>query len=259
MGLNAFITEETIEGDEDGPLADATVAVKDNISTEGVRTTCGSRMLEEYVPPYDATVVERLKDAGATIVGKTNMDEFGMGTTTETSYFGATKNPVDEDRVPGGSSGGSAAAVAGGEADLALGSDTGVQSAPRPRTAASSASSRRTGSCRATASSPTRTPWNRSAPSRRPSRRPPRCSTCSPVPTRTTGRRGRRAPTRTTRRQRRATSTASPSASRTNSSRVRTRPSSRRSRTRSTTCGRGVRLSRTSTSRPASTPSRPTM
>jgi aspartyl-tRNA(Asn)/glutamyl-tRNA(Gln) amidotransferase subunit A len=125
MGLNAFITEETIEGDEDGPLADATVAVKDNISTEGVRTTCGSRMLEEYVPPYDATVVERLKDAGATIVGKTNMDEFGMGTTTETSYFGATKNPVDEDRVPGGSSGGSAAAVAGGEADLALGSDTG--------------------------------------------------------------------------------------------------------------------------------------
>ncbi|WP_232688446.1 Asp-tRNA(Asn)/Glu-tRNA(Gln) amidotransferase subunit GatA [Halobacterium zhouii] len=125
MGLNAFITEETIESDEDGILDGRTVAVKDNISTEGVRTTCGSRMLEEYVPPYDATVVDRLKDAGATIAGKANMDEFGMGTTTETSYFGATKNPVDENRVPGGSSGGSAAAVAANEVDLALGSDTG--------------------------------------------------------------------------------------------------------------------------------------
>ncbi len=124
-GLNAFITEETVEGADDGPLAGRTVAVKDNISTEDVRTTCGSEMLADYVPPYDATVVERLSEAGATIVGKTNMDEFGMGTTTETSAFGPTRNPVDEDRVPGGSSGGSAAAVAAGEADLALGSDTG--------------------------------------------------------------------------------------------------------------------------------------
>jgi len=125
MSLNAFVTEARIEGAEDGPLAGRTVAVKDNISTEGVRTTCGSAMLEDYVPPYDATVVERLKAAGATVVGKTNMDEFGMGSTTETSAFGPTENPAAEGRVPGGSSGGSAAAVAAGEADLALGSDTG--------------------------------------------------------------------------------------------------------------------------------------
>jgi len=122
---NAYVATDTIEGAEDGPLAGKTVAVKDNISTAGVQTTAGSAMLEGYVPPYDATVVERLKAAGATIPGKTNMDEFGMGTTTETSAYGPVENPVAEGHVPGGSSGGSAAVVASGDADYALGSDTG--------------------------------------------------------------------------------------------------------------------------------------
>ena len=122
--LNAFVTRCDVGGG-DGSLDDLTVGIKDNISTAGVETTCGSRVLEGYEPPYDATVVERLKDAGARIVGKTNMDEFGMGTTTETSAHGPTRNPVDTDHVPGGSSGGSAAAVAAGEVDAALGTDTG--------------------------------------------------------------------------------------------------------------------------------------
>lgn len=137
--INAFITV-----DKEGALAEAAasdarrkqgeplspwdgipIAVKDNICTLGVRTTCGSRMLENYVPPFDAAVVTLLKRAGLPILGKTNLDEFAMGSSTEYSAFKAVRNPHDESRVPGGSSGGSAAAVAVGEAPWALGTDTG--------------------------------------------------------------------------------------------------------------------------------------
>lgn len=112
-------------GEEKGILDGIPFSLKDNICTEGIRTTCASRMLEHYVPPYNAHVTERLSAAGGILLGKVNMDEFGMGASTEHSALGVTRNPRDLSRVPGGSSGGSAAAVAGGLAAFALGSDTG--------------------------------------------------------------------------------------------------------------------------------------
>jgi len=138
--INAFITVRPAEevlaeadsiderikaGELKGPMAGVPIAVKDNICVEGLPATCASKILGNFVPQYTAEAARRVKDAGMLILGKTNMDEFAMGSTTETSYFGPTKNPVDTARVPGGSSGGSAAAVAAGMCFAALGSDTG--------------------------------------------------------------------------------------------------------------------------------------
>src|SRR5262249_16840325 len=125
LGQARAVDGKRRRGEPLGPLAGVPVALKDVLCTRGQPTTCGTKILQHFVPPYDANVVSRLKQADAVLQGKTNLDEFAMGSSTENSAYQVTRNPWDLGRIPGGSSGGSAAAVAACEAPLALGTDTG--------------------------------------------------------------------------------------------------------------------------------------
>lgn len=163
------VDEKRARGEQLGPLAGVPLALKDIFTTEGIPTTVGSKILEGWIPPYDATLTRRLKDADVVILGKTNMDEFAMGSSTENSAYGPTGNPWDLTRIPGGSGGGSSAALAAHMAPLAIGTDTGGSIRQlRPPSPAPSASSRRTARSPATA-------WWRS---------PPRSTRADPAPVR---------------------------------------------------------------------------
>ena len=129
LAAAAAVDAKIAAGEPVGPLAGVPLALKDVLTWTGAPTTCGSRVLEHWVPPYNATVTQRLLDADLVLLGKTNMDEFAMGSSTENSAYGPTRNPWDLDRIPGGSGGGSSAALAAFEAPLAIGTDTGGSSA----------------------------------------------------------------------------------------------------------------------------------
>ena len=157
----AEVDERRARGETLPPLAGIPIGLKDIFCTKGIETTCCSKILEGFVPPYDADVVERCRENGLVFLGKTNMDEFAMGSSTENSARGYSRNPWDLERVPGGSSGGSAAAIAASEAIVALGTDTGGSIRQPASLCGWLASSRPTGGCRVTAWSPTPVRWIR--------------------------------------------------------------------------------------------------